>query len=519
MPRRAAACLSVLLAGLACPAWAQDALPGTAAPVAQPVKEDTAPDEAPPPVAQPVEEEKPIIIQAESNIPRPAPVDRALSRSGMFRVSGGDSAQRGSVALILEQTKDNFEGMLRDISANPTEKKDTLRAEPKGRMEPFKVPVDVILEGKQGDPVPPRNVVHQVVVTPNAFLLVIRIHLARGIDNEMLERAALTVLLYERSLGDLKPEEAYADKSDDGPLPLLHPWLVEGLMEAEKWRTNRADRRIYEGVFRKGGGFTPDEVFDLSEYHYRQLDSASKLSFRSLSGALVMALLEQPEGRGAFRSFCNEAARFSGETPVLLRKHFPQLNLSGNSLSKWWHLKLAQMVQPTLTEVLPVMATDAALEEALQFHVHDATGNPVNKGISAWKEISELKEQERAEAVRMADEALIRLSYRCFPSYRALLTEYQAILRDVVGGKDKGKIDQRLTELAEQRKLRTQRAARASDFLDFVEIKDARNLSGEFEDYMRLKEELELRPRPQKIDRMTQVLDKMDKAYEPRHKR
>lgn len=518
MPRRAAACLSFLLAGLACPAGAQEALPGTAAPVAKPVPEAPATEEAPP-VAQPVEEEKPIVIQAGPNVVQPATEDRALSRSGMFRVSGGDKAQRGSVALILEQTKDNFEAMLRDLNASPTEKKDPLRGDTKGKMEPFKVPVDVILQGKQGDPPPPRGVVHQVVVTPNAFLLVIRINLARGIDNELLERAALTVMLYERSLREMKPEEAYADKSDEGPLPLMHPWLVEGLMEAEKWRNNRADRRIYEGVFRKGGGFTPDEVFDLSEYNYRRLDSASKLSFRSLSGALVMALLEQPEGRGAFRSFCNEAARFSGETPVLLRKHFPQLNLSANSLSKWWHLKLAQMVQPTLTEVLPVMATDAALEEALQFHVHDANGNPVNKGIAAWKEISELKDADRAEAVRTADDALMRLSYRCFPSYRALLSEYQSILRDVVGGKDKGKIDQRLADLAEQRKQRTQRAARASDYLDFVEIKDARNLSGEFEDYMRLKEELELRPRPQKIDRVTKVLDKMDKAYEPRHKR
>jgi len=511
---RRAICLSLLLAGSV---PAQEA--PRAVPVPEPAVAAAAPDVEGAPRAALVPEEKTIVIEPGANVPQPDAHDRAFSRSGMFRVGGGDSAQRGSVALILEQTKDNFEAMLRDNTVNPAEKKDQLRLEPKGKMEQFKVPVDVSLEGKPGDPPPPRSVAYQIVVTPHAFVLRIRIHLARGIDNELLERAALTVLLYERSLRELKPEEEFADKTGDGPLPEIRPWLVEGLIEAERWRTNRADRRTYEGVFRKGGGFTPDEIFELPDYNYRRLDSASKLSFRALSGALVMALLEQPEGRGAFRTFCNEAARFSGETPVLLRKHFPQLNLSANSLAKWWALKLAQIVQPTLTEVLPVMTTETALEDALQFHLRDDKGNPVSHGITSWKEIADLKEPERAEAVRPADDALVRLSYRCFPSYRALLTEYQSILRDIVAGKGKDKIDQRLAELAEQRKVRLERAVRAGDYLDFVEIKDARELSGEFEDYMRLKQELELRPRAQRSDRVTKVLDTLDKAYEPRRKR
>lgn len=505
---RRAACLSLLLAGMA---PAQDA-PPVAVPVPEPAEEGA------PPVAIPVEDD-PIVVEPGPNVAQPEVHDRAVSRSGMFRVTGGDSAQRGSVALLLEGTKDNFEAMLRDNAANPAEKKDPLRMEPKGKMEQFKVPVDVILEGKQGDPPRPRSVAYQIVVTPHAFFLRIRIHLARGIDNELMERAALTVLLYERSLRELKPEDEYSNNAGDDPLPEIHPWLVEGLIEAERWRVNRADRRIYEGVFRKGGGFTPDEVFELSDYNYRRLDSASKLSFRALSGALVMALLEQPEGRGAFRSFCNEAARFSGETPVLLRKHFPQLNLSGNSLAKWWALKLAQIVQPTLTEVLPVMDTEKALEEALQFHLRDDKGNPVSHGINSWKEISDLKEPERAEAVRPADDAIMRLSYRCFPSYRPILSEYQGVLRDLITGKDTNKIEPRLTQLAEQRHLRIERATRAADFLDFVEIKDASDLSGQFEDYMRLKQELQLRPRPQRHDQVTEVLDRMDRVFEPRRKR
>jgi hypothetical protein len=477
-------------------------------PTALPVEEAIAP-----PAAVPAEQ-GPQVVPPGGNVPQPVPVDRAVSRSGMFRVSGGDSAQRGSVALLLEQTKDNFESLL-EGGIDPAEAKDQnapIRLAPRGRTEDFKVPVDVILSGKPGDPPPPRSVVYELVVTPHSFILRIRVHRARGIDNEQLERAALTMLLYERALRDAKP-----DGYDE--ILVVRPWLVEGLLEANKWRTNRADRRLYEGVFRQGGGFTADEIFELPEDNYRRLDGASRLSFRALSGALVMALLEQPEGRGAFQSFTGEAARFAGEMPVLLRRHFPQLNLSSNSLQKWWALKLARMVQPQLTEVLSIRDTELALDDALRFHLRGPDGNVANHGIDQWTLLPGLKEQERVEALRAAEDGLSRLSFRCFPSYRPLLVEYQQVLRDLAAGKKGDALGKQVNELMNQRRTRMERALRARDYMDFIEISQARELSGEFEDYMRLKEELELRPRPKRHDRITDVLNTLEKAYEPRRRR
>lgn len=480
-----------------------------AAPVAIPVEEVPVP-------AMPVEEvpQGPEIVKPGGNVAQPVPVDRATSRSGMFRVSGGDSAQRSSVALLLEQTKDNLEALLKN-GIDPKDQQNPnapMRMLPRGQTADFKVPVDVILSGNPGDPAPPRSVIYELVVTPDSFILRIRVHRARGIDNEQLERAALTMLLYERALRDARPGE-YDE------ILVVRPWLVEGLLEADKWRTSRADRRLYEGVFRQGGGFTADEIFELPEENYRRLDGASRLSFRALSGALVMALLEQPEGRGAFQSFAGEAARFAGEMPVLLRKHFPQLNLSGNSLQKWWALKLARMVQPQLTEVLTIRDTELALDETLRFHLRGPDGNLVNHGIDEWKLLPPLKEQERVEALRPAEDGLSRLSYRCFPSYRPLLVEYQQVLRDLSAGKKGDDLGMQVEELMNQRRTRMERALRARDYLDFTEISQARELSGEFDDYMRLKEELELRPRPKRHDRITDVLNTMEKAYEPRRGR
>ena len=447
-----------------------------------------------PPAAVPVEEPalpaqpaQPEAVVPGGNVPRPKAAEVAYSESRMFRVTGGDGATRSSVVLLLEQYKNKFHKLL--------EEKDRRTV----------VPVNVVLSTEPVE----RGIQYDLGKTNDSFVLGIRIHPDPGIDQDLLERAALTVMLYERSLRTLKPDAL------EDPL-VVRPWLVEGLVEARKWSEGSADRRLYEGVFRRGGGFTMDELFELSDRSFQQLDSASRLSFRALSGALVMALLEQPQGREAFRNFCGEAARFSGEMPVLMRKHFPDLNLSEKSLAKWWALTLAKLVQPKLTEALPVADTERELNAALQFHTRDADGNALDKGIDSWKEITALEDTERREAVRPVEDGLVRLSYRCFPSYRPIIQEYQQILRDIVAGKKEDKIQPRLSELSEQRVVRMERAERARDYLDFIEISLARDLSGEFDDYMRLKKELELRPRPKRHDRLTVVLDKMQKLYEPK---
>lgn len=455
--------------------------------------------------------EDPVIpVEPGGNVEAPAAEVRALSRSGMFRVSGGEQAQRSSVALLLEQSKDDFETLLRDrdVDVEKQAAKKSAFLEPGGSgSESFKVQVNVeIIDNPERPPVE-----YSVGYTEEAFALGIRIRMDRGIDHELLDRAALTVLLYERSLRNAKPGELK-------DALVIRPWLVEGLTEASKWREGTADRRIYEGVFRRGGGFSMDELFELPERNFDRLDSASRLAFRALSGALVMALLEQPQGRGAFRAFAGEAARFSGEMPVLLRKHFPDLNLSERSLAKWWALTLAKLVQPQLSEVLPIRETEQGLEDALQFHSRDADGNAVNRGIGDWETVADLEPYDRQEAVRPAEDGLTRMSYRCFPSYRPLITEYQQILRDIAGGGREG-IAERLAELADQRKTMVERGVMARDYMDFFEISRARSLSGEFEDYMNLKKELELRPRPVRRDRITDYLDTMQKAYESRVKR
>jgi hypothetical protein len=312
-------------------------------------------------------------------------------------------------------------------------------------------------------------------------------------------------LLYERAL---RPE---AGGDPDQPLS-VPPWLSDGLREATAWRLNQSDRRLYEALFKRGGLFKLDDLFAVGEDAFEEMDGATRAAFRVSSGALVMALLEQPQGREGFRAFLSEVAAYQGEMPGLLRKHFPELNLSETSLAKWWALQLAAKGGLNLlTDILTIQQTETALAGALQLNFRTQEGIVQQKELAAWPELAAVEEPERIAAVRKAQDALVRLSYRCFPSYRPLLLDYQLVL-DLIAKNKTGDVAARLATLDETRATMVARAARARDYLDWFEITRARETSGVFDDYQRLKERLKASPHQRK-DGLSAYLDRMDRIF------
>jgi hypothetical protein len=188
------------------------------------------------------------------------------------------------------------------------------------------------------------------------------------------------------------------------------------------------------------------------------------------------------------------------------------LNLSETSLSKWWALQLANIgAQNLLSDVLSIPQTETALAEALRWDSRTAEGIVEKKDLSAWEEFVQLPVAERAIQVRERREALVRLSYRCFPSYRPILEEYQLLLNAMAGELPKD-VPERLAALEERRALMGARAVQARDYLDWFEITRARETSGEFDDYIRLKERLKANPH-RRTDRLSKYLDRMDEIF------
>jgi len=459
-----ALCLTLALAHLA-----SGEEPPRATPVAPAPAQPSAPVPVPPPGSPPA-----------------ASDNRSLSRSGQFHISGGDPGIRSTLAIVAENAKEELLRML-------------------GEEDKWKIPVVITLHGTQNDPPKARPIAFDLIYNENGFTLLINLHLGHGIEQSRFEKAVTMALLYERCLRD-KPPRAL-----DTPM-VAPPWLVEGLRESISWRAKRSDRKLYESVFKHGGFYDLETLFGVKDTEYDGMDAATSSAFRVSAGALVMALLEQPQGMEGFRAFLKEAPEFAGDMPILLHKHFPELNLSERSLAKWWALQMANMAAAPLTDVLTVQETETMLANALTLHFRNAEGVATAKPLSSdWQQLAALDPAARAAAVRPAQEELVRLSYRCFPSARPLLLEYQQVLANLANNRTTTCARQ-IQFLDETRTIMTQRIKRASDYLDWFEITRARETSGAFNDYLRLKERLAA-PRTQRDDPVSRYLDRMQEAF------
>lgn len=412
--------------------------------------------------------------------------EQVVSRSKQFRVSGGTSLERAMVAILAEETKDELLYLT-------------------GEKDEWKVPIAILLHGKAGDPVPERTIATGQLIVEGVRQLRIDKHLGAGLEQDRFKRTVTTMLLYERAL------KALPAGAVENPLR-VPPWLADGLREATSWRLNQSERRLYEALFRQGGLFKINDLFATTDHDFENLDGVTRAAFRVSAGALVMALLEQPQGKEGFRAFLTDVTGYEGEMPSLLRRHFPELNRSEKSLAKWWQLQLANKGGLNLlTDVFTIAQTEVALAEGMLLNFRNAEGVFQQKELAAWPEIAALSESERAAAVRSAQESLVRLSYRCFPSYRPLLVRYQAILGAIAKNQTKDVLKE-LSELQETRTTMVTRAARARDYLDWFEITRARKTSGAFDDYLRLKEGLKTRPRNRQDD-LSKYLDRMEEIF------
>jgi hypothetical protein len=423
---------------------------------------------------------------------------RVISSTKQFVVDGGEAADRGATVMLAEEAKTELLRLTEDTA----ETSDAAKG-PQGDW--WKVPVSITLHGKQGDPMPRRTIATRILIRDTGYEVHLDVHLSRGIESERFKHAVTGALIYARGLRQ-RP-------SNDDEIPFFVPsWLIDGLREATAWQEKRSDRRLYEALFRSGGLFKLDDLFSLDDRGFDEMDGAMRAAFHVSSGALVMALLEQPQGKAGFRAFLTGVAAFQGEMPALLRTHFPELNLSENSLAKWWQLQLANIGgQGLSTDVFTVARTEKALDEALRLDFRDQEGIIRQKEFTAWPELAALPEAERAIAVQLAQESLVRLSYRCFPSYRPILSEYQIVLGNL-GKNQTDKVAESLTSLGERRRIMTAKSERARDFLDWFEITRARETSGAFDDYMRLKAGLKANPH-RRTDEISKYLDRMDAIF------
>jgi len=337
------------------------------------------------------------------------------------------------------------------------------------------------------------------------FRLQVDVRLGRGFVyvQKELNRVLLEMILIERTLRG-RGEDEVVDQVE------IRPWLLDGIQEAIAWRDHRGDRRVYVSLAQTGGWLEVEKLVEAAQVS--EMDALARELFRASSGALVMALLEQSNGKAAMASYLRESAIHQGEALSLVRQHFPEVNLGRKGLEKWWALSVAKMAEKPLSEAMTIAETEERLDKILQLHLKDEKGKVVVRPLEAWVEMADLVIAERAEVVRPTLNLLTSLSYRCFPTYREVVGGYMKVLGDMAAG-NPDDIDDALGNLAEFRRAEVRRMSQLEDLMDWFHLSTVDQESGEFDDYLKLKEKLR-EHEPSQDDPVTHYVDQMQKIFE-----
>ncbi|MFK7909514.1 MAG: hypothetical protein AB8F34_02820, partial [Akkermansiaceae bacterium] len=353
------------------------------------------------------------------------------------------------------------------------------------KQRQMKLPLVIRLYGAQGDAEEARSVVSDITQLQAQYQLNIRIHLARGVDWKKLRYYVMEMLLYERGLRD-------GQEVEQGERVLVKPWLIVGMLETIDHRAGRGDRRLYQSKIQFLDILSVQQVFDTSEKQWRAFDGRKPIAFRAISGAMVSSLVRQPKGRPSLSAYLADFATFKGESENLMRKHFPAMNTSRNSLEKWVSLEMLELGTSRLSEVYSILETEKRLDSILQLRYRDKEEDLAKTvSIEDFDKVLSLQDVKmRVEAVAGARSELERLSYRCFPTYRPVIAKYQLVLQDIIKGKGK-KIPVKLEENSDYRINSRKAAERVRDYLDWYYITQSNEVGGSFIQYRELSKALE----------------------------
>ncbi len=443
--------------------------PGETPPLVQPIEPETPPQEA---LAQELENKQKL----------------GETRYGKVTVIGSKQVIRGGIASIVEEIREDMNKLVGQAGRN------------------LKIPMIIHLYGKEGDAERKRSVISKIAQVEGEYQLSLQIHLAKGVDLKKLRYHVMELLLYERGLSE-------GQKVAPGERLLVKPWLIVGMLEALDIKADNADKGVYKAQLPYFKILPLDQVLSATESKWRAMEGRQPLAFRAISGALVSALLRQPDGRPNMAKYLVAVATYKGEMENLMRLHFPGMNHSKNSLNKWVDLEMAELGTQRTSDVFSILETDKRLENSLTLNYSDENKVMITVGIDDYQKILKLEPAERFSAVARAKAEIGRLSYRCFPVYRPLLVEYEAILTEVITGKDKG-ITTRLKNLKDSRSKYISAGKRVRDYLDWYYITQSNEVSGNFKAYMELLETIEKeKSYPDKKDSIQRYLDSVQEIF------
>jgi len=367
--------------------------------------------------------------------------------------------------------------------------------------------------------------------------LLLRLH--DRFDEERFRLELIRALVLEQVLVPVtrQPEVLGSD-------PIVVPeWIVHGFDELLEHRRVGRPSSFYAGMVRSGRILSPVELFATEEPE--KLTAVDRGLFRATAAAMVGALLAQPGGDAAMRGFLGELSVASQRDPAaLMRQYFPAFREVDQGMERWWALQVASLSQQQTFEFLGHEETEQAFKEALILRFEAREDDEGGDGAGARSRglrgligraagtvgggggggavpafVGDLSEHaaflDRPDAettLARCFDNLQHLRVVGHPLYRPVLERYESVVVRLIRGQARG-IDEELAEIAALRETVLNTLRRSDDYLNYFEATQAPRRSESFEDYLRLKRDLEASEAPVRWDRISEYLDFLEKEF------
>lgn len=452
------------------------------------------------------------------------PVFEKWGENDQVSVTGGNPKARAMFGAYVRELRKDFRwSIFKSHQAN----------EPVADRDSWEIPIRVELWGDVSDVYRGDDARMRVeLLADDRFYIKLAARLHDGFEEREFRLETVRALVVEQMLTPFVTNP-YSLNMDS----LIAPeWLVHGFDAMIEHRRKGQRSVFYSGVLESGQFLTPDQLF--SEAAPDQLDPISYAIFEISASAMVTALLDQPEGDFGMREFLGDLTLSRGAGNfALMKKHFPAFREMDQGLEKWWTLQVATMGQQQRFEFLGWRETEQWLTEVLTIRFDGTEGQSPEIGGKEKRGFFERFKKEKEpeeppgpyvgkvdqfpefigrkgaqEKFTQAFNKLQHVKMVGFPLYRPLLDRYEIVFGKLARGETK-EIAEELVALEQLRGTIRNTVERSEDYLNYFEATQSPRRSDVFDDYMRMRKELERRETPRRGDRITRYLDEMEKEY------
>ena len=408
------------------------------------------------------------------------PKQRSDSSSQQFSIYCDDVRLRHRVVSFAEEVKTDILQLM-------------------GLPDRWRAPIVITIEKQTAaNPGPPS--VLRLVETPGGPKIAIDVRIGDDPAAVNLQKQIVRAVLLEF---------AYRDTPIRGGVAFVESpwWVIEGAIQIARTRDIGVESDLYKALIETNKLPPIEEV--LAE---KPADiGATAMAFdQAIALCLIQLLIDQPGGRDSLARLVREWPRSNGDSAALLRKEFPGLALTHETLQKWWTLNLARFSAMDRYTGMTAEQTEKELIPLLQIEAP-----PDKKGAKKTFAVGEFDEYLKRPGIRVIltarHAAIIALGSHANALYRPVIADYEAAFASLAKGRKRG-VREQLAEGERTRAVVVRRTSEIADYLNWFEATQMGSKTDTFDSYLKAANEISEQDR-KRSDPIGRYLDDLEQEF------